>query len=122
MNLAFLRLGLCRTGGGITYVSHTKYSNLGADRKTKQQKTSKKPQISYSGICIYSSAIKKDLDDILEGLWNNEHRYGYPSCPCRMAGGVVADDMDIICPCTTGTLTVWNMDAARARCMLMMTG
>ncbi|MBU4222256.1 MAG: ferredoxin:glutaredoxin reductase, partial [Euryarchaeota archaeon] len=43
--------------------------------------------------------VQKDVDDILQGLWNNEHRYGYLSCPCRMANGVLADDMDIICPC-----------------------
>lgn len=42
---------------------------------------------------------KEELDDILQGLWDNEHRYGYPSCPCRMASGTIADDMDIICPC-----------------------
>lgn len=42
---------------------------------------------------------KDELDDILQGLWDNEHRYGYPSCPCRIASGALADDMDIICPC-----------------------
>ncbi|TRZ87750.1 MAG: ferredoxin:glutaredoxin reductase, partial [Methanosarcinales archaeon] len=43
--------------------------------------------------------LQKDLDDILQGLWDNEHRYGYSSCPCRMASGKLADDMDMICPC-----------------------
>jgi len=43
--------------------------------------------------------VKQELDDVLDGLWQNEHTYGYPSCPCRMAGGTLADDMDIICPC-----------------------
>ncbi len=42
---------------------------------------------------------KVELDDILRGMWENEQRYGYPSCPCRIASGVLADDMDIICPC-----------------------
>lgn len=42
---------------------------------------------------------QQELDDILDGLWENEHRYGYPSCPCRIAKGVLVDDMDIICPC-----------------------
>ena len=41
----------------------------------------------------------EELNDILKGLWNNKHRYGYLSCPCRMPNGVIADDMDIICPC-----------------------
>ncbi|MCZ7356094.1 MAG: ferredoxin:glutaredoxin reductase [Candidatus Methanoperedens sp.] len=43
--------------------------------------------------------VQQELDDVLDGLWENIHRYGYPSCPCRMAGGVLADDMDIVCPC-----------------------
>jgi len=37
--------------------------------------------------------------DLVRGLIINEGRYGYPSCPCRLASGVKADDLDIICPC-----------------------
>lgn len=39
------------------------------------------------------------LKDLLEGLKNNEERYGYPSCPCRLASGNFDFDKDIICPC-----------------------
>ena len=39
------------------------------------------------------------LQDLLEGLMKNEGRYGYPSCPCRLATGVLELDRDIICPC-----------------------
>jgi len=39
------------------------------------------------------------LRDLLEGLKKNEERYGYPSCPCRLAAGVFEFDKDIICPC-----------------------
>jgi ferredoxin-thioredoxin reductase catalytic subunit/rubredoxin len=39
------------------------------------------------------------LQDLLEGLKKNEERYGYPSCPCRIAGGKLELDRDIICPC-----------------------
>jgi ferredoxin-thioredoxin reductase catalytic subunit len=35
----------------------------------------------------------------LEGLKTNEDRYGYPSCPCRLATGNFEIDRDIICPC-----------------------
>jgi ferredoxin-thioredoxin reductase catalytic chain len=35
----------------------------------------------------------------LEGLKANEDRYGYPSCPCRLATGNLDIDRDIICPC-----------------------
>jgi ferredoxin-thioredoxin reductase catalytic chain len=36
---------------------------------------------------------------LLNGLLVNEKRYGYPSCPCRLASGDKEDDLDIICPC-----------------------
>ena len=39
------------------------------------------------------------LSDLFEGLKLNEDRYGYPSCPCRLASGDVERDRDIICPC-----------------------
>jgi len=39
------------------------------------------------------------LRDLLEGLGKNEERYGYPSCPCRLASGDFSLDRDIICPC-----------------------
>jgi ferredoxin-thioredoxin reductase catalytic chain len=39
------------------------------------------------------------LQGFLEGLKVNEERYGYPSCPCRLASGKFELDRDIICPC-----------------------
>jgi len=39
------------------------------------------------------------LRNLLEGLKQNEERYGYPSCPCRLASGKFEFDRDIICPC-----------------------
>ncbi len=37
--------------------------------------------------------------DILRGLLKNKERYGYMSCPCRLASGDREKDKDIICPC-----------------------
>lgn len=37
--------------------------------------------------------------ELLHGLLVNERRYGYGACPCRLASGVEAEDLDIICPC-----------------------
>jgi len=37
--------------------------------------------------------------DLLSGLLVNEKRYGYRSCPCRIASGIKNEDLDIICPC-----------------------
>ena len=37
--------------------------------------------------------------DILRGLLTNKERYGYMSCPCRLASGDREKDKDIVCPC-----------------------
>jgi ferredoxin-thioredoxin reductase catalytic subunit len=36
---------------------------------------------------------------LVRGLLTNQGRYGYISCPCRLASGNREDDLDIICPC-----------------------
>ena len=37
--------------------------------------------------------------NLVRGLLRNEQRYGYRACPCRLASGKNAEDLDIICPC-----------------------
>ncbi|MHA1146304.1 MAG: ferredoxin-thioredoxin reductase catalytic domain-containing protein [Candidatus Helarchaeota archaeon] len=39
------------------------------------------------------------LTELIGYLWENKQRYGYPSCPCRLAKGEFEKDKDIICPC-----------------------
>lgn len=39
------------------------------------------------------------VKDIVRGLLENEQRYGYQSCPCRLSSGKKDEDRDIICPC-----------------------
>jgi len=46
------------------------------------------------------------LKNLLEGLKQNEDRYGYPACPCRLASGNLDLDRDIICPCDYRDLDV----------------
>jgi len=41
----------------------------------------------------------EDTKDLVKGILVNEKRYGYWSCPCRMAEGKKERDLDIICPC-----------------------
>jgi len=46
--------------------------------------------------------INPDVDfakGLVSGLLVNEKRYGYQSCPCRLAVGNKEDDLDIVCPC-----------------------
>jgi ferredoxin-thioredoxin reductase catalytic chain len=37
--------------------------------------------------------------ELLGGLLTNKERYGYMSCPCRLASADREHDRDIICPC-----------------------
>lgn len=39
------------------------------------------------------------VQSLLQGLLTNRERYGYMSCPCRLASGDHEKDRDIICPC-----------------------
>jgi ferredoxin-thioredoxin reductase catalytic chain len=47
----------------------------------------------------FFSRDKEWVLDILRGLLTNKERYGYMSCPCRLASGDREKDKDIICPC-----------------------
>ncbi len=47
----------------------------------------------------YLNPDSEFLKNLLKGLKQNEERYGYPSCPCRLASGKFEFDRDIICPC-----------------------
>jgi len=42
---------------------------------------------------------KATVLELLESLLVNRDRYGYMSCPCRLASGDRDKDRDIICPC-----------------------
>ena len=37
--------------------------------------------------------------ELVKGLLVNEKRYGYQNCPCRLASGDAAADLDMVCPC-----------------------
>jgi ferredoxin-thioredoxin reductase catalytic chain len=47
----------------------------------------------------YFNDDKVKVFELLESLLLNKHRYGYMSCPCRLASGERSADKDIICPC-----------------------
>jgi ferredoxin-thioredoxin reductase catalytic subunit len=44
--------------------------------------------------------------ELLEALLVNKERYGYMSCPCRLASGDREADKDILCPCEYRPLDV----------------
>lgn len=50
----------------------------------------------------YGYHLNPDVEfakELVRGILLNEKRYGYWNCPCRLASGSKAEDMDIICPC-----------------------
>jgi ferredoxin-thioredoxin reductase catalytic chain len=47
----------------------------------------------------FFSNDKELVLELLDGLLTNKERYGYMSCPCRLAKGEREKDQDIICPC-----------------------
>jgi ferredoxin-thioredoxin reductase catalytic chain len=47
----------------------------------------------------YFNKDKKRVLELLEALIVNKKRYGYMSCPCRLASGDREKDKDILCPC-----------------------
>lgn len=44
---------------------------------------------------------------LIAGLLENQRRYGYWACPCRLVAGKKEEDRDIICPCE-----YWEQDVA----------
>ena len=69
--------------------------------------------ISAAELDSFYEKVKKDVEasgyhlnpnveftkELLKGILTNEKRYGYGSCPCRLAAGDKEIDIDIICPC-----------------------
>jgi ferredoxin-thioredoxin reductase catalytic chain len=47
----------------------------------------------------YFNSDKGRVLELLEALLVNKGRYGYMSCPCRLASGEQKKDGDILCPC-----------------------
>lgn len=47
----------------------------------------------------YFNGDRQLVFDLLKGLLVNKERYGYMSCPCRLASGDYGQDKDIVCPC-----------------------
>ena len=39
------------------------------------------------------------VNGLVEGILTNRERYGYDSCPCRLATGDALKDRPIVCPC-----------------------
>jgi ferredoxin-thioredoxin reductase catalytic subunit len=58
--------------------------------------------------------------DLVRGILKNQKRYGYWSCPCRLASGKKEEDLDIICPCDYRDPDL--IDYGMCYCALYVTG
>src|SRR4030042_5407221 len=67
--------------------------------QTTIEKVQKRAEADAKTFGYYLTPDADLLQGLLEGLKTNEERYGYPSCPCRLAANVFEYDRDIICPC-----------------------
>ena len=47
----------------------------------------------------FFNSDRERVFDLLGALLLNKERYGYMSCPCRLASGTREEDSDILCPC-----------------------
>lgn len=65
--------------------------------KPEELRAALEPVQEKKGYFFYSD--RSWVLDVLEGLLINKERYGYSSCPCRLATGDRQRDRDIICPC-----------------------
>jgi len=66
---------------------------------TTIEEVKRRAEADARGRGIHLTLDESLLKNLLDGLKENEERYGYPSCPCRIASGVFELDRDIICPC-----------------------
>ena len=58
--------------------------------------------------------LNPDIDftkQLVAGLMTTEQRYGYQACPCRLASGDKAEDVDIVCPCDYRDADLLEFDA-----------
>ena len=56
-------------------------------------------QNTQEALGYFFNKNEEQVEFLLQGLLTNKERYGYMSCPCRLASGEREKDRDIICPC-----------------------
>lgn len=63
------------------------------------EKLYKQIEDEIAGKGYYLNPDREFVNMLLKGLLENEDRYGYQSCPCRLSVGKKEADLDLICPC-----------------------
>ena len=75
------------------------------DLKTKEGMKKYVVQVSNKNNWILNMD-SNTFNDLIDGLVENFQKYGYQSCPCRLASGKRELDRDLICPCDYAPLDV----------------
>ena len=60
---------------------------------------------------VFSDPDTAFAKNLVKSLLENQERYGYWACPCRLASGNREKDRDIICPCDYMKLDVQEFGA-----------
>lgn len=50
---------------------------------------------------------KEHVAMIVQGVIENEKKYGLKLCPCRLRDGTHEKDLELICPCNFKTHSTW---------------
>jgi ferredoxin-thioredoxin reductase catalytic subunit len=48
------------------------------------------------------------VDMVIEGVLENEKKYGLKFCPCRLTCGIREKDLQLLCPCNFKAQDVWK--------------
>ncbi|MBU0979747.1 MAG: ferredoxin:thioredoxin reductase [Nanoarchaeota archaeon] len=51
---------------------------------------------------------KEHTDSAIEGLLENEKRYGLKLCPCRLRDDTPERDLELLCPCNFKAQNTWK--------------
>ena len=51
---------------------------------------------------------KEFVGKIIDGILENEKKYGLKLCPCRLRNGTIERDLELICPCNFKIQETWK--------------
>lgn len=83
---------------------------MGVDKETVRREVERVRKVAAQG----GYRLHPDtafVEELVAGYLVNRERYGYDSCPCRLATGDVEKDRAIVCPCVYRDDDLANHDA-----------
>ena len=51
---------------------------------------------------------KEVVDMVIKGVSDNEKKYGFKLCPCKLRDGTREKDLELICPCNFKIQETWQ--------------